>query len=563
MSLLIDTAVRISIIVVVALGLTLMLRHRSAALRHWVLTIAIGCGAAMPLLHLVLPAWRIGLAPFPSAVAVPQQPSTVTASVVVRDAPLAHDRSVDTSTLKASNSSFRLPLVILTVWLAGAVIGLVTLVVGWSRLSRIASRARVVSDGRLCAAANDIRQALGLRHPVMLLQSSESTVLGTWGVRRPTVILPADATAWRDDRARIVLRHELAHVARGDWLVQMVAETLRAVYWFNPLLWISSRLLRHEGERACDDAVLNAGIEPADYASHLLDLARRATQPRVGPVLAMARASSLEGRVSAMLNGNISRRPVRNATRIATLAAFAAITVTVAVAQNRYWTFSGTVIDATNRVVPDSTLVLTNQSTRAKHEVRSDPAGRFEFVGLPSGRYRLAVEHPGFSTSIDAVTIDGRDLARTIRLKIGSVQETIRVVGGPSESPQLDPEQQARREAARRRGAELLRRASEKCAAGPTAGELGGQILPPVKLTHVRPDYPESLQAAGIGGVVTLHALIGTDGTVREVTGISSPHPDLERAAIDAVHGWQFSTTYLNCTPVEVPMRVTVNFVTP
>jgi TonB family protein len=58
-----------------------------------------------------------------------------------------------------------------------------------------------------------------------------------------------------------------------------------------------------------------------------------------------------------------------------------------------------------------------------------------------------------------------------------------------------------------------------------------------------------------------MEALVGTDGTVREVRVLSSPHPDLERAAVDAVKAWEFTTTILNCTPVDVRMHVTANFV--
>ena len=73
--------------------------------------------------------------------------------------------------------------------------------------------------------------------------------------------------------------------------------------------------------------------------------------------------------------------------------------------------------------------------------------------------------------------------------------------------------------------------------------------------------YPEHLTSAGIVGTVTMETLVGTDGTVREVRVLSSPHPDLERAAVDAVRAWEFTTTILNCTPVDVRMHVTANFV--
>ena len=73
-----------------------------------------------------------------------------------------------------------------------------------------------------------------LRRPVTLLQSSHPSLLVTWGLAHPKVILPSAADAWTDERARVVLSHELAHIRRGDWIVQLSAELLRAFYWFNP-----------------------------------------------------------------------------------------------------------------------------------------------------------------------------------------------------------------------------------------------------------------------------------------------------------------------------------------
>ena len=137
-----------------------------------------------------------------------------------------------------------------------------------------------------------------------LLQSTHPSLLVTWGLARPKVILPAAADAWTDARARVVLSHELAHIRRGDWIVQLSAELLRAFYWFNPLLWIACRRLRLESEHACDDEVMSRGVEGTDYATHLIELARALNQRRHMwfPAPAMARPSSLERRVRAMLN---------------------------------------------------------------------------------------------------------------------------------------------------------------------------------------------------------------------------------------------------------------------
>jgi TonB family protein len=97
---------------------------------------------------------------------------------------------------------------------------------------------------------------------------------------------------------------------------------------------------------------------------------------------------------------------------------------------------------------------------------------------------------------------------------------------------------------------------------GPGPGPIGGNIRAPRKLTDVKPRYPDHLSAAGVGGIVVLNALVDTNGDVSEVSVVRSPNPDLEVAAVEAVRQWQFTSTVLNCVPIEVKMRVTVNFLT-
>jgi TonB family protein len=561
MSFLIDTTLRMSLLVLGALGVAALLARGSAALRHWVLAIGIACGAATPLLQLALPTWVVHPVALPGIAPVPPQPASAVTAIVVQTGTAGPQDHRPPGPAPVHGRRSPLTLAVASLWLGGTLMSLAVLLVRLLRLSRAAASATSVEAPHLVAIAGDIRRAMGLRRPVTLLHASGPALLATWGALRPKVMLPGDASGWPEARVRVVLRHEFAHIARGDWLAQMVAETLRAMYWFNPLLWIACRRLRDEGERACDDAVLRAGVEPADYATHLLELARAARRP-TSPALAMARSSSLEGRVTAMLNTRANHRPLARATRVATLVAFAAISVPIATAQTGFASFSGTIVDQTSRLVPGAVVVMTDGVTQAKYEVRSDRVGKFEFVALPPGEYQLAVQRPGFKTVTDAITVAATPVTRRIELEIGSLHETVSVTGNPGEPAPVDPERQARLEELRRR-ARAQRNLPPATCGDATGGDIGGQIVPPLKLTHVRPEYPETLRAAGIAGTVTLDALIGTDGVVRDVKVVSSPHPELERLATDAVRQWEFSTTFLNCTPVEVPMRVTVRFATP
>jgi beta-lactamase regulating signal transducer with metallopeptidase domain len=70
-----------------------------------------------------------------------------------------------------------------------------------------------------------ISKCLKMTRPVRVLQSGNAVAMRvSWGIFRPVIILPALAPEWSEKRRRIVLSHELSHIARGDWFLQICAE---------------------------------------------------------------------------------------------------------------------------------------------------------------------------------------------------------------------------------------------------------------------------------------------------------------------------------------------------
>ncbi|MCC7124782.1 MAG: TonB family protein, partial [Acidobacteria bacterium] len=450
---------------------------------------------------------------------------------------------------------------IAAVWLAGTVIGIVWLMLGLRRLRRVRAGAREDSN-EWRRDAQILGERLGLRHPVRVLHGSHPALLIAWGWRTPTILLPSGAEHWHDDRRRVVLAHELAHLARGDWSAQLAGEVLRTLYWFNPLTWIACRWLRLESECACDDHVLAEGISAPDYATHLLDIARtlHAHRHPALPAPAMARPTSLEGRVRAMLNHRRNRRPLSSSLRQAIIVGGLALTLLVAGAraQAQFYPVTGTIIDPTNRVLPNVQVSLADRASQARYEVRTDSSGRYTFAGVPVADYTLEARTPGFAPSTQAIRVEGQT-TRDLRMEVGTLEETITVKNAPPDAGNQPPLAQRRAEALVK-FEELAERAGAPCrAAQPPA--VGGNIFAPRKLLHVTAVYPESLRNTATGGIVTMKAVIGTDGTVRDIQALEGPHPELEAAAADAVRQWQFSATYLNCEPIEVQMKVTTNFV--
>ena len=86
---------------------------------------------------------------------------------------------------------------------------------------------------------------------------------------------PDEYVAWPEERRRVVLAHEVAHIERGDLRWQCFVHFVRALWWFQPLCWIAAAGLRRYSEEACDDLVLASGIRPTDYATELLNVALR------------------------------------------------------------------------------------------------------------------------------------------------------------------------------------------------------------------------------------------------------------------------------------------------
>jgi len=554
---------RASVIVLAALAATALMRNRSAAVRHWILSAAIMCAVATPLLERIVPPWHIDLSqsvgrpwaepPHEHVTSAPRPADPAVASAAV--GPTRNS----VATQSSSPATIDLAELVVPIWVVGASIGVLLLFTGVARLGWLAWRAQRVSDGLWVDSARDVESRYGLTRPVTILASDHPTLLVTWGWWRPRILVPHSARTWSADRIRIVLGHELAHVQRGDWLMQLTAELLRSVYWFNPLLWIAGTRLREESERACDDAVLGLGVDAPEYAGHLLDLARDAAGHRPRwyfgvPAPAMIRPSSFERRVTAMLNAHLNRTPLTRSARIIAGATLFAITIPLAgFGQNAFTTVSGIVTDPDGRMIPNVQVALRSTQRDTRYEMKTNRLGQFDFIGVPDGDYVLEARFMGFRDLHEALSVAGQPVQRNVSMEVSNLQETITIVGGgmpPASRPSRRTDAQPRRPEAE----------YDPCSASP----VGGCIKPPTKIRDVKPEYPPQLSDAKVGGVVVLSAKIGTDGSITSVQ-LADPaariDPALVQATIAAVNEWKFTPTRLGGVPIEVEMQVIANFV--
>ena len=535
---LLDLAIRSSAILGVGLLLDVLLRSRAAALRHFVLAASVSAAVAIVPLSLTLPAWEVTLpaAPALSSVA-PLVPSSSPAS------PVSIPVTAAAAQLPAASAPASQPPLLALAWLGGFALAAASLLSAFYRLSRIARDGRRSTDARWIGMTREIAAAYGIRREVRLLEIGAPDLLATWGVLRPTVLLPAHARRWSDERMRVVLSHELAHIRRCDWLVQVGAEALRTVLWFNPLIWMACTRLRRASEQACDDVVLGRGVAPREYAAHLLDLARTCRRPRIrwASAVPMAHPSTLERRIVAMLNPRLNRQALSRRAAAAAAAALLAVTLPAAAlraGQPAPTYFSGSIYDTTGAVMPGVALTLED-AAEGKQTAVTDKEGRFQFASVAPGKYVLSASLPGFRPLRQELELrNPRDWDKAITLQVGTLTETISV-----RSTRITPPATATRPQA------------------PAPLRVGGNIRVPRKLQDVKPVYPDSMRAAGREGDVALDAIIGEDGTVSSVRVLSvDAHPDFAIAAADAVRQWRFSPTLLNGRPIEVVMTVKVGF---
>jgi beta-lactamase regulating signal transducer with metallopeptidase domain len=320
-------ALKVTTILAGGLAATAALRRRSAAIRHAVCLVTLAGVLLVSILSPIVPRLTVDVPVPPSlvdATAVPVTPPTAVRSEnaanpdrpPVASTPVTIGAQANGSVPQAPWNPRRM---LVMVWALGAFLVVARSVLAHVALARLEQSSVPVEEGAWRSFANDdrllqrvrLRLARGVRAPL------------TWGWRRPVIVFPLAAEHWPDDRRRAAILHELAHVARRDYLGQLVATCVCALYWFHPLAWIAARRLRHEGELACDDRALRDGALAPDYAAALLDVARisRDGLPEFAAV-SMARRGHLEDRLLAVLDDTRPRNAVpRGAALLAAVAA--------------------------------------------------------------------------------------------------------------------------------------------------------------------------------------------------------------------------------------------------
>lgn len=150
-------------------------------------------------------------------------------------------------------------------WVLGIVVLIWRVVVGTHRLSRRVCAVRPITDSGVLGLLEDCKQLMGITTPLVIIETSRIKNPMLYGFLRPRLLLPDGLiTRFNHQELRLVLLHELAHLKRGDILVNWLATALQILHWFNPVLWVALARMRADRELACDNLVLTT-TQPSEH----------------------------------------------------------------------------------------------------------------------------------------------------------------------------------------------------------------------------------------------------------------------------------------------------------
>lgn len=290
---LIDVSLKSSLVLVVAFAIQFLIRERSPtpSTKSIIWMMAFAALILLPLFHEIIPKISLSLS-YGAAIA-----STIGSIQSPTDFSIQID-SMATSLL-GLGIGYLLICGLLICYLLSGILKVIIL----TRFSRPFKHE--IAEQKL----QQLQQINGCNRPIELLVSPKISSPLTWGIWRHKIIFPLAAYGWSEELLQQSISHELGHVQRGDWVLQIVARIAISLYWINPLAWLAHRILLIETEKACDDVAVENSGSPLSYAQNLLALAKtfNSQSSLVAPAL-LGIQSSLSHRIRHILKQEVNGR---------------------------------------------------------------------------------------------------------------------------------------------------------------------------------------------------------------------------------------------------------------
>ncbi len=228
-----------------------------------------------------------------------------------------------------------LPWIVLA-WAIGVLLLSLRQLAGWIAARRLRQLASQLGRRDLIETVFRLARAIGVRRRLKVLDSALVRVPTVIGWLKPVILLPAGlATGLPPHQLEAILAHELAHIRRYDYLVNLLQSLVETLLFYHPAVWFISQRIRAERENCCDDIAVAAGAERLAYAESLLHVAQRCVEGRAArrispaPALgAVGKVSQLRSRVGRLLGQAEERTRLSRSWPVAAASAAAALVAT-------------------------------------------------------------------------------------------------------------------------------------------------------------------------------------------------------------------------------------------
>ena len=284
-------AIKPAIVLVVVMYLVSRVNHRGAAANHWILLIGLISPVLLVLLFITLPAWNLDI--------LPSSFGQLTKMTII---------SGTRGPLENPNT---LTLLLLASYFFGFFWIVSYLIVGVRSIAEKTHSSQLLDDADVQTAIKEIANRYGVKREVIVRVSTSISSPLTWGMSKPVILLPEKFRSWSHQRLQRILAHEMAHIARHDWLTKLLANIVRAAFWFLPPVWLVARKLECYAELACDDLLITHYQCRAEYADDLLLLSSEFQHDFFA--LSFIKRSELYQRIDAVLDGSrVREAPARS-----------------------------------------------------------------------------------------------------------------------------------------------------------------------------------------------------------------------------------------------------------
>ncbi len=437
---------------------------------------------------------------------------------------------------------------ILMVLIGGMCLRLGWLALGLASLRRFRQTARRLAP--LPQGIEELGSRLGVAPEFCLSEKIEGPV--TFGLRRPVILLPPRFLDLDSDRQQVIASHELLHVVRRDWAMNLVEEIVLAAFWFHPVVWWLVGQIRLSREQVVDQQVVELTGARKPYLYALVEIAAGPGAARGLVAPAFLEESQLAERIRSLIKEDfISKRRI-----IISLVCVAVLTVLAGLALIRKFPLNlgssePEIIDAMSSVSGVTAPVAI---------YNPEPPANSEVLRLAEIRaYMSYWVTIGADGAVKDVTVQ-RSLAPGVDQYVANVIKTWKFKPAMKNGKPV---------ACKTNLGFMYTQASAptlKPAATPMEKptsevfSVGNGVSAPVAIFKPEPPYTDAARRAKLQGTSVLWTIIGADGAVKDVRIVKSLDPGLDQSAVNTIKTWKFKPATKDGTPVACKVSVEVSF---